>query len=83
MFLEVNFRCYLTHSISGSKIIVNFPLFTMAPFSLYRGLRRIAHLGEFDQDGPRERLALCLAALGAIGRILLQLRAKLIAICKV
>jgi hypothetical protein len=53
----------------------------MKPFSLYRRLRTVAHLGAFDQDGPRATL--CLAALGAIGRILLQLRAKPIAICKV
>jgi hypothetical protein len=26
VFLDVNFRCYITHSISGSKIIVNFPV---------------------------------------------------------
>ena len=51
MFLEQNFRCFFAHSISGSKIIVNFLLFTMKPFSLYRGLRTVAHLG---QDGPRE-----------------------------
>jgi hypothetical protein len=55
MFLEVNFRCYLTHSICGSKIMVIFLLFTMRSFSLYRGLHTVAHLGELlRMNGARE-----------------------------
>ena len=83
MFLEVNFRCYLTHSICGSKIIVNFPVVYNEAFFTLSGVAHRCASWRASQDERREGIPLCLAALGPIGRILLQLRAKPIAICKV
>src|SRR6476620_4974937 len=80
VFLELNFRCYFAHSISGSKIIENFPVVYNEAFF---ALSRVAHSCASWSGWPAQDFPLCLTALGAIGRILLQLGAKPIAICKV